>query len=134
MKYCPTCKCEYENHVEYCVDCAGHISLVSDAELDEIRGSSRKDIEKRSADHDEKSLVVVYTGTTIDCDVARCFLENNGINAFLADEQAGTVMPWHVAGGGALAVRVMVSTVGSEAFPDSEPESRITVPGRTSSA
>ena len=113
MKYCPTCECEYENHVEYCVDCAGKNFLVSDAELDEIRQSSRIDEDKRSAEHDQKGLVVVYTGTTVDSDLARCFLENNGINAFLADEQAGTVMPWHVGGGGALAVRVMVP--GSEA-------------------
>lgn len=53
--------------------------------------------------------VIVYAGNPVEAELVRHELENNDIPAFLKDETIGTIAPWHVAPGGAGAVKVTVA-------------------------
>ena len=53
-------------------------------------------------------LETVFTGTPVEAGLARGFLEENGLPAFLAGEYIGTAAPYMAAGGGAGAVQVQV--------------------------
>lgn len=53
--------------------------------------------------------VIVYAGNPMEAELVRNELENNDIPAFLLDETIGMIAPWHVAPGGAGAVKVTVA-------------------------
>jgi len=53
--------------------------------------------------------VIIYAGNPVEAEFVRHELENNEIPAFLRDETIGTIAPWHVAPGGAGAVKVAVA-------------------------
>jgi hypothetical protein len=53
--------------------------------------------------------VIIYAGNPVEAELVRHELENNDIPAFLKDENIGTIAPWHVAPGGAGAVKVIVA-------------------------
>jgi hypothetical protein len=38
----------------------------------------------------EGSVVIVYSGTVVDADLLRCFLDGEGIRSYLRDEIIGT--------------------------------------------
>jgi hypothetical protein len=52
--------------------------------------------------------VNVFAGATIEADLVRLHLQEQGIDARLENENVGTVAPYAAAGGGAGAVRVSV--------------------------
>jgi hypothetical protein len=60
---------------------------------------------------DEVKSVVVYSGSTWECEMVKSLLENEEIQAFLKDEYSGTIAPWVVAAGGAGSVKVVVSNL-----------------------
>ena len=45
---------------------------------------------------DEDKPVVVFSGSLIDADLLKVFLEENKITAFLQDQLMGTVSPWGI--------------------------------------
>ncbi len=53
-------------------------------------------------------FVIVFAGTSVEAEMARIFLEDNGIAAHMAEEHIGTLAPWLSAAGGAGAVKVLV--------------------------
>jgi hypothetical protein len=63
---------------------------------------------------DEIEPVEVFAGTTWEAGIVKSLLESEGIEAFLNDEFTGTLAPWYTAGGGAGAVRVIVSSLDYE--------------------
>ena len=58
--------------------------------------------------------VVVFSGTIWEAELVKSLLENAEIEVFLLDENTGTLAPWYTAGGGAGAVKVVVSTLDYE--------------------
>jgi hypothetical protein len=58
---------------------------------------------------DDYSPVIVFYGTMWEAGMVKSLLENAEIEAYLKDEIRGTYTPWHVAPGGAGAVKVVVS-------------------------
>ena len=55
-------------------------------------------------------LIIVFTGNMFEAERIKLELENKGISAFLKDELiGGSIAPWHVAPGGAGAVKVVVA-------------------------
>jgi hypothetical protein len=58
---------------------------------------------------DPDNPVIVYAGNPIEAELVRHELESNDIPAFLRDQNIGTIAPWHVAPGGAGAVKVTVA-------------------------
>jgi hypothetical protein len=52
---------------------------------------------------------IVYAGNPVEAELIRNELDNNDIPAFLKDETIGTIAPWHIAPGGAGAVKVIVA-------------------------
>lgn len=58
---------------------------------------------------EEKELIVVYAGTTIDAGFVKSLLEADEIRAFLKDEIMGTLAPWYVAPRGVGAVKVVIA-------------------------
>ena len=54
-------------------------------------------------------LIEVFDGTPWQAGMVKSMLEDSGIQAFLKDEIMGTFNPWWTAGGGAGAVKVMIS-------------------------
>ena len=57
----------------------------------------------------ESELVVVFTGHTVEADFVKMLLEGEGIDAFLKDENMGTILPFYLGASGAGAVKVAVS-------------------------
>jgi hypothetical protein len=51
----------------------------------------------------------VFTGTSAEAGLARGFLEEHGLQAYLTDDHLGTTAPYLAAGGGAGAVKVQVA-------------------------
>ena len=45
---------------------------------------------------DEDKPIIVFSGSLIDADLLKVFLEENGITAFLQDQVIGTVSPWGI--------------------------------------
>ena len=58
---------------------------------------------------DPDNPVIVYAGNPIETELVRHELESHEIPAFLLDQNIGTIAPWHVAPGGAGAVKVTVA-------------------------
>ena len=55
--------------------------------------------------------VVVFSGNIWQAEMVKSLLENAEIEAFLIDENTGTLAPWYTAGGGAGSVRLVVSSL-----------------------
>jgi len=58
--------------------------------------------------------VEVFSGTGWEAELVKSLLENAEIEAFLIDENTGTLAPWYTAGGGAGSVKVTVSNLDLE--------------------
>ncbi len=58
--------------------------------------------------------VEVFAGTAWEAGLLKSMLEDAGIDVYLVDEIRGTLVPWHVAGGGVGAVKVTVSSADEE--------------------
>ncbi len=54
--------------------------------------------------------VEIFSGTIWEAGMLKSLLEDAEIEAFLKDEFTGTMAPWYTAGGGAGAVKVIVSS------------------------
>ncbi|MCK9616630.1 MAG: DUF2007 domain-containing protein [Lentimicrobiaceae bacterium] len=63
---------------------------------------------------EEIRAVEVFAGTAWEAGLVKSLLENAEVQAFLLDEIRGTLAPWHIAPGGAGAVKVVVSSVDYE--------------------
>ena len=61
--------------------------------------------------------VIVFAGSTMEADLVKLHLQEDGIEAVLEDEHIGTIAPYAATAGGAGAVKVAVSVVD-------EPEAR----------
>lgn len=59
-------------------------------------------------------LVEIFAGSPIDAEIVKSLLLDAEINAFLKDENIGTIAPWHVAAGGVGAVKVIVSSLNCD--------------------
>ena len=55
--------------------------------------------------------VEVFAGTTWEAGLVKSLLEDAEIEAFMLDENTGTLAPWYTAGGGAGSVRVVVANI-----------------------
>lgn len=64
--------------------------------------------------NDEIHSIVAFAGTSIEAAIVKSLLENAEIQAFLKDDIYGTLEPWVVAGGGAGAVKVIISSADVE--------------------
>ncbi len=62
----------------------------------------------------ETKLIEVFSGTALEAGIVKSLLENAEIQACLKDEFRGTLAPWHVAPGGAGAVKVIVADTDEE--------------------
>ncbi len=58
--------------------------------------------------------IQVFAGNIIQAGMVKSMLENAGINAYLQDEQMGTMNPWTVSPGGVGSVKVVVSSWDAE--------------------
>lgn len=58
--------------------------------------------------------VEVFDGNQWEVSLVKSLLENAEIESFLKDERMGVLVPWNVAGGGAGAVKIFVSSVDYE--------------------
>lgn len=54
--------------------------------------------------------VEVFSGTTWEASMVKSLLANAEIEAFLIDENVGTLAPWYTGSGGVGAVKVVVSS------------------------
>jgi len=59
-------------------------------------------------DQDDRKPVVVYSGSPWEVELVRSLLENAEIEAYLQDENLGTMAPFYTAPGGAGSVKVVV--------------------------
>ena len=65
--------------------------------------------------HDnEIEPIVVFSGTIWSAELVKSLLENSEIEAFLIDQNTGSLAPWYTAGGGAGSVKVVVSSLDYE--------------------
>ena len=55
--------------------------------------------------------VEVFDGNQWEVSLVKSLLDNAEIESFLKDERMGVLVPWNVAGGGAGAVKIFVSSV-----------------------
>ncbi len=62
----------------------------------------------------EFDLVEIFAGSPMDAQIIKDLLIGAEIEAFLKDENLGTIAPWNVAGGGAGAVKVIISNLNIE--------------------
>jgi len=53
--------------------------------------------------------VVVFAGTIMQAEMLKSLLEDTEIEAFLKDENMGTIAPWYASSGGIASVKVVVS-------------------------
>lgn len=58
--------------------------------------------------------VEVFDGNQWEVSLVKSLLNNAEIESFLKDERMGVLVPWDVAGGGAGAVKIFVSSVDFE--------------------
>jgi hypothetical protein len=58
----------------------------------------------------QRTLVTVFTGSSVEAGLARGMLEAHGLTAYLSGEYIGTVAPYLSAGGGVGAVKVQVAS------------------------
>ena len=65
--------------------------------------------------NEEVFPVEVYSGSIWEAELVKSLLESAEIEAFLKDENIGTLAPWYAAGGGAGSVKVVVSSADYEA-------------------
>lgn len=59
----------------------------------------------------EIESLIIYSGEAWEAEIVKSILESEGIEAFLKDEYIGMLAPWYAAGGGAGAVKVVVSSL-----------------------
>ncbi len=59
----------------------------------------------------EFDLVEIFAGSPMDAEIVKSLLIDAEIEAFLKNENLGTIAPWHVAAGGAGAVKVIISSL-----------------------
>jgi hypothetical protein len=64
--------------------------------------------------YDEIHPVEVFDGNQWEASLVKSLLDNAEIESFLKDERMGVLVPWNVAGGGAGAVKIFVSSVDYE--------------------
>jgi hypothetical protein len=64
--------------------------------------------------YDEINPVEVFDGNQWEASLVKSLLDNAEIESFLKDERMGVLVPWNVAGGGAGAVKIFVSSVDYE--------------------
>ena len=57
----------------------------------------------------------VFAGAPFDAGLVKSMLEDREIEAFLQDDELGSLAPWYTAPGGAGAVKVVVSSADYEA-------------------
>ena len=55
--------------------------------------------------------IEVFAGTAVQANMVKSLLENAEIEAYMKDEFAGVLYPWHSSAGGVGAVKVFVSSV-----------------------
>jgi len=58
--------------------------------------------------------VEVFDGNQWEASLVKSLLDNAEIESFLKDERMGVLVPWNVAGGGAGAIKIFVSSVDYE--------------------
>lgn len=58
--------------------------------------------------------VEVFDGSQWEASFVKSLLDNAEIESFLKDERMGVLVPWNVAGGGAGAVKIFVSSLDYE--------------------
>ena len=58
--------------------------------------------------------VEVFAGTAVQASLVKSLLENAEIEAYLKDEFAGVLYPWHSSPGGVGAVKVLVSSLDQD--------------------
>lgn len=59
--------------------------------------------------HKDIETIEVFAGTSMDAAFVKTKLEDAGIQAFLKDDNMGTIAPFQVAGGGAGAVKIVIN-------------------------
>jgi hypothetical protein len=64
--------------------------------------------------HNEIKPVEVFSGTIWEAGLLKSILADEEIEAFLGDENTGTLAPWYTAAGGAGSVKVIVSSLDLE--------------------
>lgn len=64
--------------------------------------------------NNEIEPVVVFSGTIWSAELVKSLLENAEVEAFLIDQNTGSLAPWYTAGGGAGSVKVVVSSLDYE--------------------
>lgn len=63
---------------------------------------------------DDIKPVAIFSGTIWAAELVKSLLENAEVEAFLIDQNTGTLAPWYTAGGGAGSVKVVVSSLDYE--------------------
>lgn len=81
--------------------------FLSDIEINDEATETKKSQTVETEDDDV--AVEVYSGSMWDCGMVKSLLNDAGIEAFLNNENLGTVAPWIVAPGGAGAIGVIVA-------------------------
>ena len=54
-------------------------------------------------------LIEIFAGTVIEAEMVKSLLQDSEIEAFLKDENIGTIAPWQASAGGAGSVKVVIS-------------------------
>jgi hypothetical protein len=62
-------------------------------------------------ENNEVVPVEVFSGTIWQAELVKSMIEDASIDAYLIDENTGTLAPWYTSGGGAGAVKVVVSNL-----------------------
>ncbi len=57
----------------------------------------------------KNKIIEIFSATYLEAEMVKGLLENEDIQAFIKDGHMGTLAPWNVSGGGAGAVKVMIS-------------------------
>ncbi len=73
-----------------------------------------EDYSYESSPSGKNDFVVVFAGTSMEAEIVRSMLMNSEIEAFLKDENVGTLAPWYTSPGGAGSVKVMVNNYDYE--------------------
>lgn len=81
-----------------------------------IQDNLSKFVENISAMKNDQEIepVEVFDGNQWEVSLVKSLLENAEIETFLKDERMGVLVPWNVAGGGAGAVKIFVSSLDAE--------------------
>ena len=58
---------------------------------------------------DENKPVIVYSGSAMEAQLIRTYLESAGIRAFVQDEMSGILLPYTSSPGGIGSVKVLVA-------------------------